>query len=429
MAAIRPITQNFTTLDTTGKLVKGVAPLARYEYLIALASRVSAACLTPYVGAGLCSDMTATVGGGTEGRTSFHRINIGATSVRGLFVKNDDPDADGTAADVSTYGITDSGVTSNDEILVDGSSGSEVFPVAGGYVVLKSSELVNATPTSAGNRLYEITASLAAPSMQTYSVENAQGFSAAPYLSHDLGTISTTVTELSYFVDMAAGDYGYADAALDGVEAAGTTDKATLIVKVFDDLTAGFYSYASTIGDSSGDRVAYLQSVSSTTKWGATLRRTDGSAARTDYSTIVPGGGTQAAAVSWGALVTRHGDGEDGAELDDSGDIAYTAGVGIGLADKLWIGASHLSAGGVAMKWIETVVLSRAATQTEIDTFSIPQNDAATVWGSACFATFNARDLYDDGGTMTCTNTGTGAPAATTPALFTNTVMADRQQI
>lgn len=164
-APVKPITRTWKG-DSTGDIIPEVAPPARLEYLVGLASIATAGATTPY--ASTCIVMDPSVSKEDLYWRYALPIAAGSQSMRGIFGRSWTPGGSTPAGNTLAYSET-SGTGANDLIQVAfGEMGTNTFPAAA-YLsaVVASSETYEASPSASMDRVFELTPALS-PSIERF---------------------------------------------------------------------------------------------------------------------------------------------------------------------------------------------------------------------------------------------------------------------
>lgn len=179
---------NWRGLNPQSTLAAGITPPARLEYLSALQTRISAACLGPYAGTGMGAYLEF---GESNERHGFLRVNAATYALRPYVVRGADLNLKGYKPDDCDISSTSSGVGSANEIQVPSphQSSSDWWPPDTSLVLsVKGSEAYDASPADAMDRLLEspTDGSLAGPATERFTAKRGLGISFLPVVNDDI---------------------------------------------------------------------------------------------------------------------------------------------------------------------------------------------------------------------------------------------------
>lgn len=187
---IIPVIKNWLGLDPARDLIRGVTPAPKLEALLALNSKIQAACTQPYAMTGIACYLER---GSGQKTMAQQMVNVATKHLRPIVARGDGSLKNGPVDSFSLFANT-SGALAADEILVPSpfSGGSDLWPPFTGSVSLAASaEVYNATPSAAMDRLMEspTAASLSAPVREQLEPMRGLGLTVLPTMVEDLGTI------------------------------------------------------------------------------------------------------------------------------------------------------------------------------------------------------------------------------------------------
>lgn len=175
-------------LNPASLLCVGITPPARLEYLVALNSRITAACAGPYAGPAFGAYLELASGDGVRGAV---RVNVATRALRPHVVRGTGATTKSAAADDTTIYAASSGAAGADEIIVVSpfESGSEYWPPDHGETQAIKGAMVDApTPSVSIERLLEgpTAGTLTAPTNEKITVRRGLGVSFIPIVTADL---------------------------------------------------------------------------------------------------------------------------------------------------------------------------------------------------------------------------------------------------